>query len=622
MFAKTIRSHVSLNLLAVLVTISLVLPISSIPASAAPPLVGADGFIAPIDNNVPFDAIGISTAEELAEIGGTQSAGKYYYLENSIQLTTEWYPIRDFHGTFDGRGYTINNLYILSGSNRRLAGLFAQASEYAIIKNVGVNIGILGLFAYGSGGHEPVVVGPSPTSTIGSSASATVGGLVASSAGATISNCYANGAVTALGPLGGSAVAGGLIGSIINNDSAVLVENSYSSCTVTASTPSDENEYNDANSNSGGLIGVVSSFSGYEAVITNCYATGYSSASSGRGSAYSGGLIASSYNSTLTNCYAIGTTAVSISALRSSNRAYVGGLIGALRNGQIIDCFSESDVSASGRVYAGALIGLCRGGTMMITRSHATGRIDSSQTSDSCAGGLIGFIEAGVGVIVTNCYASGVVAVDGGRTGGVIAVSGSNSSLVVINSYYTNTTILGDTSVSIGVFVSPWALEGVMRAVDLGLVPESLQNNLTNATTRAEFAALAVTLYENVTERVIQTGSNPFDDTNDINAIKAAAIGVTIGTSATTFSPEDNLTREQAATMLSRLANALGKPLPRVAATFIDSDTVSSYAIEAVGQMQTTGIMDGVGDNQFSPKTPYTREQSIITILRLYDVVD
>jgi len=55
--------------------------------------------------------------------------------------------------------------------------------------------------------------------------------------------------------------------------------------------------------------------------------------------------------------------------------------------------------------------------------------------------------------------------------------------------------------------------------------------------------------------------------------------------------------------------------------TFADSGSVSSWASEAVGQMQATGIMNGVGNNMFSPKYPYTREQSIITVLRLYNAV-
>ncbi|MCL2153309.1 MAG: WG repeat-containing protein, partial [Oscillospiraceae bacterium] len=104
---------------------------------------------------------------------------------------------------------------------------------------------------------------------------------------------------------------------------------------------------------------------------------------------------------------------------------------------------------------------------------------------------------------------------------------------------------------------SSWAVEQVNAAIEANLVPENLQSKYTQATTRAEFASLAVTLYETVTGNVIEIGDNPFTDTNDINAIKAAAIKVTTGTTATTFSPQANLTREQAATMLSRLANAM-----------------------------------------------------------------
>ena len=50
--------------------------------------------------------------------------------------------------------------------------------------------------------------------------------------------------------------------------------------------------------------------------------------------------------------------------------------------------------------------------------------------------------------------------------------------------------------------------------------------------------------YEQATGKVIAAGNNPFTDTTDINAIKAAAIGVTTGTSATTFSSSALLTRE------------------------------------------------------------------------------
>lgn len=85
------------------------------------------------------------------------------------------------------------------------------------------------------------------------------------------------------------------------------------------------------------------------------------------------------------------------------------------------------------------------------------------------------------------------------------------------------------------------------------------------------------------------------------------------------FAPNDPLAREQAATMLARLSEAIGKPISRQTATFSDNRTISSWAFESVGQVQAVGIMNGVGNNNFAPKDPYTREQSITTMLRLYN---
>jgi alpha-tubulin suppressor-like RCC1 family protein len=170
--------------------------------------------------------------------------------------------------------------------------------------------------------------------------------------------------------------------------------------------------------------------------------------------------------------------------------------------------------------------------------------------------------------------------------------------------------------------ISPWAVEQVNAAIEANLVPQSFQRNYTFATTRIEFAALAVRLYETSTGRVIATEANPFTDTADINAIKAYRINVTSGTGdGTTFSPDALLTREQAAAMLSRLADAIGTSLPNQTATFADSGDISSWATDATGKMQASGIMSGVGNNLFSPGGPYTREQSLTTIMRLYDVV-
>jgi len=167
---------------------------------------------------------------------------------------------------------------------------------------------------------------------------------------------------------------------------------------------------------------------------------------------------------------------------------------------------------------------------------------------------------------------------------------------------------------------STWAANDVERAGDLGLLPPAFLSGYRDTTTRAEFAALSVALYEKLTGAEV-AGRTTFTDTNDVNVQKAAYIQVVQGVGDGRFDPDAPLTREQAATMLSRLASALGSPLPAHVATFADTRTVSPWALDAVGQMQASGIMGGVGANMFSPQGQYTREQSIVTIIRMYDYV-
>ena len=123
-------------------------------------------------------------------------------------------------------------------------------------------------------------------------------------------------------------------------------------------------------------------------------------------------------------------------------------------------------------------------------------------------------------------------------------------------------------------------------------------------------------MYESVKGEI--TGRKTFVDTDDVNVQKAAFIEVVAGVGNDRFAPNDTLTREQAAVMLSRLANALDKLLQRNEIIFYDNNRISDWAIDSVRQVATCGIMSGVSRRwvkvenlyEFSPKTQYTREQS------------
>jgi hypothetical protein len=169
--------------------------------------------------------------------------------------------------------------------------------------------------------------------------------------------------------------------------------------------------------------------------------------------------------------------------------------------------------------------------------------------------------------------------------------------------------------------LSSWAEPLVSRAIIVGLVPKSIQASYKKAITRAEFCALCVTLFEKATGSLISDFAL-YDDTIDINVQKLGGLGVVSGIGGGNFSPDDVLTREQAAVILSRLAEALGKPFRKHSPTFSDNTKISFWAWGQVGQIQAAGLISGVGDNRFAPKDLCNREQCIIMITRFFDIIN
>lgn len=89
--------------------------------------------------------------------------------------------------------------------------------------------------------------------------------------------------------------------------------------------------------------------------------------------------------------------------------------------------------------------------------------------------------------------------------------------------------------------------------------------------------------------------------------------GIMQGMDAETFRPEGECTRAQFVTVLYRLS---GETAPEAGSTFADV-AQGRYYTEAVAWAQTTGIVQGTGDNTFSPEARLTREQ-LVTFLYRY----
>ncbi len=182
---------------------------------------------------------------------------------------------------------------------------------------------------------------------------------------------------------------------------------------------------------------------------------------------------------------------------------------------------------------------------------------------------------------------------------------------------------------------SDWAKTELQKASDLGLIPGILiGSDMTKAITREEFCELAVLLYEKTVGKTAEAVSpNPFTDTKNLQVLKAYKIGITTGTSATTFSPNVLINREQCAAMLFRAIKAIAptRDFSVVGVRdFPDQKYISSWAVDATKYMFNFGIITGDEKGNFMPKATTsaqeaagygmaTREQAIALSVRTFE---
>ena len=189
-----------------------------------------------------------------------------------------------------------------------------------------------------------------------------------------------------------------------------------------------------------------------------------------------------------------------------------------------------------------------------------------------------------------------------------------------------------------------WAKDEIKKAEEMGLIPDSIKGkDLTKPITRAEFAAVSVKVYENLSGvAALPAVINPFTDTKDIEVLKAYNVGITKGMSDTTFEPDKLLDRETAATMLTRVFKRVTIPgwtlaadgqftLPyEKPAKFADDAKISDWAKDSVYFMAANEIIRGMGDNMFAPKNTTseeaaksyanaTREQALAIAVRMVE---
>jgi len=341
----------------------------------------------------------------------TQYRDMHFALANDVTLSGQWAPIgfyntdmftpsSSFYSSFDGRGFAINGLSILSDiQNGDAVGLFASIGGLASIRNLTISgeisfrtTGILryvgGICGYaGSGAIDNctshVNIAVNTTSAV------SAGGIVGFMERGTLSNCRADGniSVAVRNPTAENfAYAGGITGT-------AKTTGTISNCTSHANVSAHAYD----NALAGGVVGYLTG----DIILFDCQAHGEIMATSTNlrgGGAYAGGVAGcidfygtvrgcishASVTSTasfkshaggiagfilgspgssqgiLDSCQAYGEiNAITLNKAIDSG-SHAGGIAGLASRAKVTSCYSEATVTASGGYYsfAGGITGL------------------------------------------------------------------------------------------------------------------------------------------------------------------------------------------------------------------------------------------------------------------------
>ncbi|WIM40169.1 S-layer homology domain-containing protein [Paenibacillus sp. PK4536] len=169
--------------------------------------------------------------------------------------------------------------------------------------------------------------------------------------------------------------------------------------------------------------------------------------------------------------------------------------------------------------------------------------------------------------------------------------------------------------------ISAWATDSVHRAYDAGLMlgvsDQELRFAPKQQLTRAQFAALVVRLTGATESSNTPSNGTAFKDVSSnqwyYNAIMTAkSKGIITGINATSFQPNQPVSRQDMAVMLTRAFALKGTSNT----SFADQAKIGNYARPAVSAVVSNGIMVGA-NNTFDPQAKVTREMAAVVAINV-----
>ena len=168
-----------------------------------------------------------------------------------------------------------------------------------------------------------------------------------------------------------------------------------------------------------------------------------------------------------------------------------------------------------------------------------------------------------------------------------------------------------------------WSQLFLEQAEQYYLVPHHWFKEIHDSMTREETATLSILLYKALGgELSDQKVKKIFKDTNSEEVALAYQLDMIKGKTPHIFSPMEKITREEIIMILYRMMKKLGYSIESTKdylSYFNDQDQVSSWALQAMNDFISVGLIQGKSGKKLFPQGFIEKEEAIVLALRVYE---
>lgn len=171
----------------------------------------------------------------------------------------------------------------------------------------------------------------------------------------------------------------------------------------------------------------------------------------------------------------------------------------------------------------------------------------------------------------------------------------------------------------------PWAYEPISTLYDAGIINGYSQDKFApNALIkREEFVKLLVGVFGEQEFQAEDAGYSDVrvDDWFYSSVNIASKKGYISGIGNAMFGSGNNITRQDMVSMVYRALKINGYDTEYQELSFTDKDSISEYAVEAIGAMVKAGVINGKNDNHFDPLGSATRAEAAKVLFGVYTML-